>query len=584
MSHSCLCCLGLGGIATDPIVISDEEADVEKETVNRGDTSQEGQGGSDEWTSHTVGDVPISDDDMDVAAVEAWCRCEEASLSSQKKVSKQHEETSLISQKTVSKPYEETSLSSQKKVSKPYEETSLSSQKKVSKPYEETSLSSQKEPTNQEPCKSTAAEQGVRFPGNRNIGIAAKERRSKRKRKRRRAEVRCNDKDSQEDDDIPLNSLFIKQGSADSESVNLLPESSDGWDVILSSIRESPAALVDTRHTAEKELQGHGTILSSDENTASGLDSRHKQKSTSFVESQVGTARNSKTFAFEVLPPRDHSHTGSELPKEDVTEEDVEDTCGRGPFLETAASPSNKEEADFSLDAISKQLENSDMLNDDMSFWMEDDFNSNLLWNSQDVLIEEELINTLDTESPTMEEACDETPGLLQKLNEVPPEQGIPPASKTKESIACASVEQQSNSGYGNEPIQQFSGILNNNQVTQVSVQHKEGAKTSGTPSESVAVLPPAVTEPKKPITVEDFLREVLEWKVQWLREGNGRGLPKEHLGSCVVPLSFDNMDVYYNTFRPLMLLETWEQVGLIGICPCNTAWHFYASNLFFLA
>ena len=560
MSHSCLCCLGLGGIATDPIVISDEEADVEKETVNRGDTSQEGQGGSDEWTSHTVGDIPISDDDMDVAAVEAWCRCEE---------------TSLISQKTVSKPYEETSLSSQKKVGKPYEETSLSSQKKVSKPYEETSLSSQKEPTNQEPCKSTAAEQDVRFPGNRIIGIAAKERRSKRKR--RRAEVRCNDKDSQEDDDIPLNSLFIKQGSADSESVNLLPESSDGWDVILSSVRENPAALVDTRHTAGKELQGHGTILSSDENTASGLDSRHKQKSTSLVESQVGTARNSKTFAFEVLPPRDHSHTGSELPKEDVTEEDVEDTCGRGPFLETAASPSNKEEADFSLDAISKQLENSDMLNDDMSFWMEDDFNSNLLWNSQDVLIEEELINTLDTESPTMEEACDETPGLLQKLNEVPPEQGIPPVSKTKESIACASVEQQSNSGYGNEPIQQFSGILNNNQVTQVSVQHKEGAKTSGAPSESVAVLPPAVTEPKKPITVEDFLREVLEWKVQWLREGNGRGLPKEHLGSCVVPFSFDNMDVYYNTFRPLMLLETWEQVGVIGICPCNTAWHFYA-------
>ena len=89
--------------------------------------------------------------------------------------------------------------------------------------------------------------------------------------------------------------------------------------------------------------------------------------------------------------------------------------------------------------------------------------------------------------------------------------------------------------------------------------------QTKRTPG-SAGQLP--ATEPSKAISVDDFLRDVLQWNPGWLFKETEKNQPAINgLGTSVVaPLSFDSMDSYCEAFRPLLLAETWEQVCL-GVC-----------------
>ena len=86
----------------------------------------------------------------------------------------------------------------------------------------------------------------------------------------------------------------------------------------------------------------------------------------------------------------------------------------------------------------------------------------------------------------------------------------------------------------------------------------ERGAKSMAPPQPKAAS-----TKPSRALTEDDFLHEILRWKVPVRQESRKRGaMPEMWIGRLKhVPYSFDSMDEYYETFRPLLFVELWEQV-----------------------
>lgn len=73
-----------------------------------------------------------------------------------------------------------------------------------------------------------------------------------------------------------------------------------------------------------------------------------------------------------------------------------------------------------------------------------------------------------------------------------------------------------------------------------------------------------AITQPSRALSEDEFFHEILSWKTERLCNvlSNGRvaNLPRNYFADPV-PNSFESIDQYYNTFKPLLFMEIWEQV-----------------------
>lgn len=69
-----------------------------------------------------------------------------------------------------------------------------------------------------------------------------------------------------------------------------------------------------------------------------------------------------------------------------------------------------------------------------------------------------------------------------------------------------------------------------------------------------------AITKPSRALSENEFFHEILSWKVQNLLNSQSYGGPAS-LDRTSVPTSFKSMDQYYDTFKPLLFMEVWEQV-----------------------
>ncbi|XP_078359214.1 uncharacterized protein LOC144643749 isoform X2 [Oculina patagonica] len=68
-----------------------------------------------------------------------------------------------------------------------------------------------------------------------------------------------------------------------------------------------------------------------------------------------------------------------------------------------------------------------------------------------------------------------------------------------------------------------------------------------------------AITKPSRALSENEFFHEILSWKVQNLLNSQSYEGPAS-LDRTSVPTSFQSMDQYYNTFKPLLFMDVWEQ------------------------
>ena len=201
-------------------------------------------------------------------------------------------------------------------------------------------------------------------------------------------------------------------------------------------------------------------------------------------------------------------------------------------FQTVKPEPAEEGEEDrLSLSSISKQLENAHFIDDGINLW-DDHGYSQLVVNSQEnalARVEEDLDDLYSTQIQTLEEngTIMSSPDTCDR---VVSDEAVPNA-KAKKHVTFA--------------------------------DDAKSASKVADPRPSVSQA--AKTKPTRALTEDDLFHEILKWKAERLcnLQSNRRPASLPHNNFLVerVPNYFDSMDHYYKTFKPLLLMEIWEQV-----------------------
>ena len=190
--------------------------------------------------------------------------------------------------------------------------------------------------------------------------------------------------------------------------------------------------------------------------------------------------------------------------------------------------PAEEGEDRFSFCSISKQLENENFIDDS---W--DDYGySELVVNSQEnalARVEEDLDDLYSTQIENVEE--NDTIKSSPYTNEAAFPDEAPPKAKPSKRVSFADDTKSANTVVGRRP----------------------------------SVSQAANTKPTRALSEDVLFHEILNWKAERLckLQSNNRPacLPRDNLSVQRVPNFFESMDAYYKTFKPLLLVEIWEQV-----------------------
>lgn len=190
--------------------------------------------------------------------------------------------------------------------------------------------------------------------------------------------------------------------------------------------------------------------------------------------------------------------------------------------------PAEEGEDRFSFCSISKQLENENFIDDS---W--DDYGySELVVNSQEnalARVEEDLDDVYSTQIENVEE--NDTIKSSPYTNEAAFPDEAPPKAKPSKRVSFADDTNSANTVVGRRP----------------------------------SVSQAANTKPTRALSEDVLFHEILNWKAERLckLQSNNRPacLPRDNLSVQRVPNFFESMDAYYKTFKPLLLVEIWEQV-----------------------
>ena len=206
------------------------------------------------------------------------------------------------------------------------------------------------------------------------------------------------------------------------------------------------------------------------------------------------------------------------------------------------------------LSSISKQLENDAFVdNGIMNFW--DDYcgYSELIFNSQNnaiASIEDDLEDLCSAQTDSVEEENSTVSNREDK------------GSVDDEFVCCNDGNNLALPGEDGETLP----VTAVKRVTfRGDTSAADAAVSSGRPFVSPAPKP-VITTPKKALTEDEFFHEILHWNVINLgnpeRNEKAASLPRK-FAAVPVPekTGFDSMDQYYDTFKPLLFMETWEQV-----------------------
>ena len=191
--------------------------------------------------------------------------------------------------------------------------------------------------------------------------------------------------------------------------------------------------------------------------------------------------------------------------------------------------PAEEGEDGLSLSSISRQLENAYFMDDGI-----DDYYlySKLVVNSQEnalARLEEDLDDLYSTQ--------------IENLAENDTIMSSPCANDT------AAV-----------PDEALPNAIPKKRVTFADEPSSTDTVTSPRPSVSQA----AITKPTRALSEHELFHDILNWKAERLLHLQSNGRPATYLRNAKVdrvPNSFDSMDHYYKTFKPLLLMEIWEQV-----------------------
>lgn len=226
----------------------------------------------------------------------------------------------------------------------------------------------------------------------------------------------------------------------------------------------------------------------------------------------------------------DESSNGKEEKCEDESGSIVSDAEPNLQAIKT--EPTAQGEETTSLSIISEQLLNDATIDDGTSFWGNYCDYSELVVNSQEnalARVEEDLDDLYSTQVENWEENDNILPSTDGNDKAVSNE--VSQAAKAKKHVTFA---------------------------TDLS-----SADTVASTSRS-SVSHAAITQPSRALSEDEFFHEILSWKTERLCnvQSNGRGanLPRNYFAETV-PDSFESIDQYYNTFKPLLFMEIWEQV-----------------------
>jgi len=195
------------------------------------------------------------------------------------------------------------------------------------------------------------------------------------------------------------------------------------------------------------------------------------------------------------------------------------------------SEPAEEGEDRLSLSSISKQVENAHFIDDGINLW--DDYGySQLVVNSQEnalARVEEDLDDLYSTQIENLE--GNDTIMSRPDANDMAvPDEAIPNA-KAKKHVTFADDANSANTVAGRRP----------------------------------SVSQAANTKPTRALSEDELFREILNWKAERLcnKQSNGRPASLPHNNFLVhrVPNYFDSIDHYYKIFKPLLLMEIWEQV-----------------------
>ena len=217
------------------------------------------------------------------------------------------------------------------------------------------------------------------------------------------------------------------------------------------------------------------------------------------------------------------------------------------------SEPTGQTEDNTSLASISKQLENDAAVDNEMNFWNDFCGYSELILNSQEnalASIEDDLEDLYSTQTRDVEQ---ENTIFANRDDENQAEdKSISTSYNDRLEMAVA-------------PKETSTKIADKHVSFQGDTTVAATAASAGRPFGPQAGKP-AETKPSKALKEEELFYEILTWKVLNLGkpEKNERpaSLPRK-LTAVPVPekTGFESMDQYYDTFKPLLFMEIWEQV-----------------------
>lgn len=215
--------------------------------------------------------------------------------------------------------------------------------------------------------------------------------------------------------------------------------------------------------------------------------------------------------------------------------------------------------ADATLSSISKQLENDLFVDDGMSFWGDYYGYSELILNSQDsalASIEDDLEDLHSTQTGNVEER-----------------NTIFSNADDKGEVDDESIAKPCNAHFDKAlPDEDAQTVKAVKHVSSRDDSSPKDAAASSSKQLSSQAAKPAKTAPSKALTDDEFFHEILSWIVAKLGEPgtNERAASLPRKFTTVPPpekFAFDSMDQYYDTFKPLLFMEIWEQVQHFVIC-----------------
>ena len=273
-------------------------------------------------------------------------------------------------------------------------------------------------------------------------------------------------------------------------------------------------------------------------NTTSRDTSTHK---SDFPQIETEIECNNSLFAEanEITYEVDHSMDGNSEAEGENYEVEI---GGRGGTAQSTVQtikhePAEEGEDRLSLSSISRQFENKHFIDDGINLWDENYGYSKHVVNSQEnalARIEEDLDDLYSTQ--------------IENVQENDTIMSSPYASDTT------------------APDEALSKTKPQKHVTFADESNSSDTVASPRPS----VSQPAITKPTRALSEDELFRTILNWKAERLCRLQSNGRPASRpcdIEINRVPSYFDSMDQYYNTFKPLLFTEFWEQVFSKFVC-----------------